>query len=56
MKKLFLVAIFASLQITGCGTNSNIQYLYQTPEDLDDGLAVGSLDELHKSHISWKGH
>ena len=47
MKHLIFAVMFASLLITGCGTDSNNQYIYQAPENLDDGVDVGMLDEVN---------
>ncbi|MBI9050248.1 MAG: serine hydrolase [Anaerolineaceae bacterium] len=46
MKKIFLLITLFSLLFTSCGTAPASNYTYQQPENLDDGLAVGTLDEV----------
>lgn len=47
MKKSIFIILIASLFIAGCGTDSSSQYIYQAPEDINDGLDVGTLDEAN---------
>lgn len=45
-KAIFFISIVTSF-IASCGTGSSIQYMYQAPENLDDGLEVGTLEEAN---------
>lgn len=48
MKKLALViAIFLLLHATGCQTGTSGQYNYLPPERIDDGINVGTPDEVN---------
>jgi len=48
MKRAILIISVASFFIAGCScrNDSSSQYLCQAPEDIDDGLDVGTLDEV----------
>ena len=46
MKNL-ITAIIILLFIVGCLSQSSIQYIYNPPENIKDGLDVGSLDEVN---------
>jgi CubicO group peptidase (beta-lactamase class C family) len=41
------MVLILSLFIPGCGAATSIQYTYQEPENIDDGLSVGTLDEVN---------
>jgi len=47
MKKVILIISLVSLFFAGCGTASSSQYIYQAPENIDDGLDVGALEEVN---------
>jgi CubicO group peptidase (beta-lactamase class C family) len=45
-KAIYLVFIF-SLLFTSCGSDPTSQYIYQLPENIDDGFDVATLDEVN---------
>jgi len=47
VSRAVLFGSILSLLFTGCGANPSGQYAYQPPVAIDDGLAVGSLDEVN---------
>ena len=48
MKKTFLlVSILLSLLVISCQSAPSIPYTYQPPENINDGLEVGSLDDVN---------
>jgi CubicO group peptidase (beta-lactamase class C family) len=47
MKRSIPVIIVLLLLLVGCQSEPAIQYIYQPPENINDGLAVGTLDEAN---------
>ena len=47
MKKTILLISILSLLIASCGSDPASQYIYQPPENIDDGLNVGTLEEVN---------
>jgi CubicO group peptidase (beta-lactamase class C family) len=47
MKKLTLIITILFLLIIACGLEPSSQYNYQPPENINDGLSVGTLDEVN---------
>ncbi len=47
MKKKFLLIAIFSLLVAGCKQDLSVQYTYHTPEHINDGLATGSLADVH---------
>ena len=47
MKKVILIISILSLLIVSCQLDSSGQYTYLIPEHIDDGIDVGSLDEVN---------
>lgn len=47
MKKAILITSILSLLIVSCQLDSSGQYTYRIPEHIDDGIDVGSLDEVN---------
>ena len=47
MKKLFLTVSILLILFAGCQLDSAGQYSYEQPEYIDDGLDIGSLDEVN---------
>ncbi len=47
MKKAILIISLLSLLFAGCQTEPSIPYTYQSPENIDDGLDVGTLEEVN---------
>lgn len=47
MRKTILLIIALSFILAGCKNAPSGQYTYQHPEQLNDGLEAGSLDEVH---------
>ena len=46
MKKAILLISILLLLLVGCQSEASIQYTYRQPENINDGLDVGSLDEV----------
>jgi CubicO group peptidase (beta-lactamase class C family) len=47
MKKAILLISLLSLLFVSCQSAPSIQYTYRPPEDINDGLDVGTLDEVN---------
>ncbi len=47
MKKMIFLISILSLLLVGCKYNSSGQYIYQQPEQGNDGLDVGTLEEVN---------
>jgi len=47
MKKSVLIIAVLLLLLVGCQSESSVQYTYRQPEYINDGLDVGSLDEVN---------
>lgn len=47
MKKTTLILLFLLLLIIACRFEPEVQYHYQAPENVHDGLSVGTLDEVN---------
>jgi CubicO group peptidase (beta-lactamase class C family) len=47
MKKVILLVSILSLLFVGCQSAPSIQYAYQPPENINDGLDIGTLDEVN---------
>jgi CubicO group peptidase (beta-lactamase class C family) len=45
-KEILIISIFA-LSIISCNSDTSSQYTYQPPENINDGLNVGTLDEVN---------
>ena len=45
-KAVLLISMLSLLQIS-CEFDTSAQYRYHPPEDIHDGLDVGSLEEIH---------
>ncbi|MFC2047602.1 serine hydrolase domain-containing protein [Chloroflexota bacterium] len=46
-KAILLISILSLLLFVGCKSEPSIQYTYQSPENINDGFDVGSLDEVN---------
>jgi CubicO group peptidase (beta-lactamase class C family) len=47
MKKAILIIIILSLLMASCGNDTSSQYNYRPPENVGDGIDVGTLDEVN---------
>jgi len=47
MKKAILLILIVSLLLVSCQSEPLVQYTYQPPENINDGLDVGSLEEVN---------
>jgi CubicO group peptidase (beta-lactamase class C family) len=47
MKKAILLILIVSLLLISCQSEPIVQYTYQPPENINDGLDVGSLEEVN---------
>ena len=47
MKKSILVVSIFSLLFVSCQFDTSGQYVYQPPDNINDGIDVGSLDEVN---------
>ncbi len=47
MRRTISLVFAAILLLGGCDSDSSSQYVYSPPENIDDGLAVGTLDEVN---------
>jgi CubicO group peptidase (beta-lactamase class C family) len=47
MKKVILLLIIATLLLISCGSDPSSQYTYRPPEKADNGLDVGTLEEVN---------
>jgi CubicO group peptidase (beta-lactamase class C family) len=47
MKKAFLTLSICSILVAACGSNPSVQYAYRQPQKVNDGLDVGTLDEVN---------
>lgn len=47
MKKGILIISIVALSIINCNSDTSSQYTYQPPENINDGLNVGTLDEVN---------
>ena len=47
MMKIMLIVGLYILLLTGCGKESYTPYTYHPPADMKDGIAVGSLADMH---------
>lgn len=52
MKKLILTLIILSTLLISCNGDPEVQYTYQPPEEIEDGLEVGTLVEVNIDSIS----
>jgi hypothetical protein len=55
VKRTILVNFVLSCLLAGCGTDPSSQYAYQAPEETDDGLDAGSLDEVNMDSTMLSG-
>jgi hypothetical protein len=46
MKKVILLSTIVALLLISCGSEPSGQYTYRQPEKADDGLDVGTLEEV----------
>ena len=47
MKRTILLLIAFSIALVSCGAEPTSQYTYRPPENLDDGLDIGTLEEVN---------
>ena len=47
MKRIIILTLIFSLLLAGCQTEPAIQYNYTPPENIDDGIDVGTLGEVN---------